>query len=87
MNILDYLIKEYIKKITEEDIYNYAKKEGIELLDEEVKTIYIYIKNYWKIVLKKDSTFIFEELKEKLRKEPYEKLVELYEKYKTQFNK
>ena len=79
---MNYLIKEYIKKITEEDIYNYAKKEGIELTNEELKIIYIYIKNYYEVLLNGDSTFIFEELKDKLRKEPYEKIIELYNKYK-----
>lgn len=83
--MLNYLIKEYIKKLTEEDIYNYAKKEGIILLDEELKTIYIYIKNYYEVLLNDDCTFIFEELKDKLRKETYNKIVELYNKYKTQF--
>ena len=47
----------------------------------------MYIKNYWEVLLNQDSTFIFEELKEKLRKEPYEKIVELYNKYKKQFKK
>lgn len=82
---MNYLIKEYIKNVTEEDIMNFAEKEGIKLLNEEVKIIYMYIKNYWEVLLNHDSTFIFEELKEKLRKEPYDKIVELYDKYKKQF--
>ena len=82
---MNYLIKEYIKKITEEDIYNFALKEGINLLDHEKKTIYVYLKNYWHVFLNEDSTFLFEELKEKLEPKTYNKLVELYNKYKTQF--
>ena len=39
---MDYLIKEYVKKITEQDIYNFALKEGITLLDHETKIIYLY---------------------------------------------
>lgn len=84
---MNYIIKEYIKNITEKDIVNFAEKEGIKLLNDEVKIIYMYIKNYWEVLLNQDSTFIFEELKEKLRKEPYEKIVELYNKYKKQFKK
>ena len=79
---MNYFIKEYIKKITEEDIYNFASKEGITLMENEVKVIYVYIKNYWQVFLNEDSTFLFEELKEKLSKEAYEKIVELYNKYK-----
>ena len=79
---MNYLIKEYIKKITEEDIYNYALKEGITLLNNEVKVIYVYIKNYWQVFLNEDSTFLFEELKEKVEPKTYDKLIELYNKYK-----
>lgn len=84
---MDFLLREYIKKITEEDIYNYAKKEGIALLNHEVRILYIYLKNYWQVFLNEDSTFLFEELKEKLEPKTYNKIVELYNKYKTQFKK
>lgn len=79
---MNYLIKEYIKKITEEDIYNFALKEGITLLNHETKIIYVYIKNYWNVFLNEDPTFLFEELKEKLESKTYDKIVELYNKYK-----
>lgn len=79
---MNYLIKEYIKKITEEDIYNFALKEGITLLNNEVKIIYVYLKNYWQVFLNEDSTFLFEELKEKVEPKTYDKLIELYNKYK-----
>lgn len=82
MNIF---LRSYINKITEQDIYNYALKEGITLLGDETRIIYTYLKNYWQVLLNDDSTFIFEELKEKLRDETYNKIVELYEKYKKQF--
>ena len=79
---MDFLIGEYIKKITEEDIYNFAVNEGVKLLNDEVKTIYVYIKNYWRVFLHEDPTFLFEELKDKLSEKAYNKAVELYNKYK-----
>ena len=79
---MNYLIKEYIKKITEEDIYNFALKEGITLLDKEKKIIYVYLKNYWQVFLNEEATFLFEELKEKLEPKTYNKILELYDKYK-----
>ena len=79
---MDFLIGEYIKKITEEDIYNFAVNEGVKLLNDEVKTIYVYIKNYWRVFLHEDATFLFEELKSKLSEKTYNKAVELYNKYK-----
>ncbi len=84
MNIF---IRNYIEKITEQDIYNFALKEGITLLNDESKIIYTYIKNYWQVLLEDDATFVFEELKEKLRPKTYKKVLELYTKYKTQFKK
>ncbi|MBR1386218.1 MAG: DUF2624 family protein [Bacilli bacterium] len=79
---MNLLIREYVKNLTEEEIYNFALKEGITLLDDETKVIYMYIKNYWQEFLESDPTYLFEELKEKLRDEPYRKIVELYNKYK-----
>ena len=79
---MKFLIKNYVEKLTEEDIENFAIKEGITLLDKEKRILYIYIKNYWETLLEKDSTFIFEELKEKLQPKTYEKVIELYNKYK-----
>jgi len=84
---LNIFIRNYIEKITEQDIYNFALKEGITLLNDESKIIYTYIKNYWQVLLEDDATFVFEELKEKLRPKTYKKVLELYTKYKTQFKK
>ncbi len=79
---MNLLIREYVKNLTEEEIYNFALKEGVTLLDDETKIIYMYIKNYWQEFLDSDPTYLFEELKEKLRDKPYRKIVELYNKYK-----
>ena len=79
---MKFVIRKYIETITEKEIEEFAIKEGIKLLDEEKKVIYLYIKNYWETLLEEDSTFIFEELKEKLQPKTYEKVIELYNKYK-----
>ncbi len=79
---MKFVIQKYIENLTEEELEEFALKEGIKLLDEEKKVLYVYIKNYWETLLEKDSTFIFEELKEKLQPKTYEKVIELYNKYK-----
>ncbi|MBR4672208.1 MAG: DUF2624 family protein [Bacilli bacterium] len=79
---MKFVIRKYIETLTEKEIEEFAIKEGIKLLDEEKKVIYLYIKNYWETLLEEDSTFIFEELKEKLQPKTYEKVIELYNKYK-----
>ena len=76
------LIKECVLKLTEEDILKFAKKKGITITDEEIKTIYMYIKNYWKEFYKGDPTDLFLELKEKLSKDVYDEILNLYNEYK-----
>ena len=39
------IIKNYVDKLTKEDIINYSKKEDIFLIVNEINVIYIYIKN------------------------------------------
>lgn len=79
------IIYEYIKKITKEDIWQFGKKQGLVLEQEEVDTIYNYIKNDTKRIFNNPNT-ILKETKNKLKNKTYEKLVELYNKYKTFIN-
>lgn len=76
------LIKNYIKKLTKEDILNFCYKENIKLNNEELDLAYVYIKKYWREFLKKDPSNIFYELKNKLSDSTYKKMIEIYEKYK-----
>jgi len=77
------LIKNYIKKLTKEDILDFCYKENIHLNNKELDLAYIYIKKYWKEFLKKDPSNIFNELKNKLSDSTYKKMIEIYEKYKV----
>ena len=79
---MDYLIKEYIKNIDEYTINKYAKINNINLSNDEIKVIYLYIKNYWQIFYKGDPTELFKELEEQIKKENLDKIKELYYKYK-----
>lgn len=79
---MEFVVKELVDNLTEKDIYNFSLKEGITLTDEELKIIYMYIKNYWKVFLKEDANYLFVELKEKLQPNTYNKIIELYNKYK-----
>ena len=79
---MEFVIKEFISRLTENDINNFALKEGITLENDELKTIYMYIKNYWQIFYKEDASYLLKELKEKLKPNTYAKIVELLNKYK-----
>lgn len=79
---MEYIIKEFVDKLKEEDIKSFALKERVTITDEEVKIIYMYIKNYWQIFYKDNPDTLFKELKEKLSEKVYNKIIELYTKYK-----
>ena len=75
------IIYEYIKRIKKEDIYNYGIKENIELDNKEIDIIYDYINNRYDDIIN-DTDNILLELKDKLNINTYNKLLELYDRYK-----
>ncbi len=76
------MLEKYINKLTKEDILKFSYKQNIKLTNEELDIIYFYIKKYWRYIAKNDPASIFMELKEKLSPNVYNKIIELYNKYK-----
>lgn len=74
------LIKKYINKLTPENIKNYALTQNEPLTDKESIIIYNHIKKHYLELLNNDTTS-FNELKLNLRKEPFDKIVRLYNEY------
>lgn len=71
------LIKKQIDKIEAKDIYEFAKKNGIALTEEEEKIIYKYIKSSWEELIFMDYNPILMEAKPYLREETMNKIEEL----------
>jgi hypothetical protein len=80
MNI--YLINEYVKRLTKDDIVKFAKSQGIILENEEVDTIYTYIKKYYKTFIYGNPRPILDELKSKVKPITYNKIETLYKEFK-----
>ena len=80
---MEFLIKGYVDRITEKNIVEYANKNGVSINDEEAKTVYLYIKNYWQIFYKGNPKELFNELRGKLRPNTYNMVVKLYNEYKS----
>ncbi len=76
------MIEKYINKLTKEDILKFSYTQNVKLTHEELDIIYFYIKEYWRQIVKSNPTSIFMELKEKLSTNVYNKMIELYNKYK-----
>ena len=79
------VVYNYIKNIKKEDIYNYGIKQGIEISNNDIDIIYDYINNRYDDIIN-DIERIFLEVKDKLNIKTYDKLLELYDKYKYIIN-
>lgn len=78
------LIQKYINTITTEDIKNFAIKNKMPISDNEALIIYNFIKKYYNEVLNKNDQ-IFLLLKDKVRPQVYNNIIDLYNKNKTKY--
>lgn len=76
------VIREYVKKMTLDDINNFAYKNGILLPKGEDKIIYDFIKNNWQEIYKGDRLKMLNEIKNKVSNNTYLYILDLYNKYK-----
>lgn len=76
------LIEKYINNLDIDSIISYGKKQGINVTQNDAQIIYDTIINKWRYILHNDPTNIFNDLKTKLEKDTYNKMIELYKKYK-----
>ena len=81
----EFLIKNYISKLTLNDIKTFAIKNGIELNEEELKIIEKYIRNDWRTIIYGNPRPILNELKEKLNQIEYQKIENLYVEKKKKY--
>lgn len=76
------LIEHYINKLTKEDIIDFSIKNDIILNNDELIYLYKIIKEKYKILLNGDTS-IFNEIKDNININTYNKIIELYNKYKN----
>ena len=76
------LIKNYINKLTKEDILNYLNKENITVSNDEIDLLYNSIKNDFDYVLNNNFYEYLEQYKFKLNTNLYNKIIEKYNEYK-----
>lgn len=80
------IIYEYINKLGKEDIINFGLNQGINLSQNEIDIIYYYIKNEYARMID-NPIEVINEIKDKVSKPVYDKIQELYNKYKNIINK
>lgn len=79
------LIQKQVEKITLQDIYAFALKNGISLEQAEAELIYRYIKTSWEELIFSDHNRILMEAKPKLRETTFYKIEELITFFKQKY--
>lgn len=79
------IIEKYVKKLKIKDIINYGIKYDIYINEEEASIILNYIKNDWKTIMYENPTKIFNDLKNKINIDNYDKIIDLYYKMKEKY--
>ena len=80
----DYLIIEYVKKLTVDDVKNFAKLKNINISDSEAIILYNYIKNHYQELLNNDSKII-KEIKDQINPNTFKEVYKLYLEYKIKY--
>ncbi len=78
------LAKKYIKRITPQDIKNYASSINITLTNQEVNIIFNFLLKYYEDLLNKNTT-VFNKLKPLIREDLYKQIITLYEENKNKY--
>lgn len=81
----EFLIKNYISRLTSNDIDTFAKKHGIELNEKELNIVEQHIKNDWRTIIYGNPRPILDNLKNKLNNIQYKKVENLYVEFKNKY--
>ncbi len=84
---MEYLIKEYIKKLEVNDIKKFALKNNINITDSEAIILYTYAKNNYQDIINGNDKEIIKELKNKLSSNTFKDAYKFYLEYKIKYLK
>ncbi len=76
------LLKNYINRLTKQDIINYLSKECVPASNEEIDMIYNAIKNDYEEILNTNFMSYISNYKLNFNQELYKKIIEKYNEYK-----
>lgn len=81
----EFLIRNYVSKLSISEIEVFSKKQGLSLNDDELKLIEQHIKNNWHTIIYGNPRPILDDLKEKLDDFSYQKIERLYVEFKDKY--
>ena len=82
-----YLISEYIKKLSVNDIIDFAHKKGFDIPYSDAVILYSYAKKYYQEFIDKNPQNIIKELKDKLSPDTFKGAYKLYLEAKIKYLK
>ena len=83
MIILNFIIKQYIEKLTVEDIIALCKTKNIKISEIDAEIVLKIGKKHWMDFYKGDPSFVISYLKDQLDTSTYNKLLKVYLEYKN----
>lgn len=79
------LIKQYIDRLTTEDIKNFATKQNVHLSDNEANALFYVVKNHYQEILSGNDGNVRKYLKEHLSEQSFNTVISLYEEYRLKY--
>ena len=81
----EYLIGEYVKKVSVNDIINFGLKNNIKVSIDDAKIIQHYVVNNYKELISNNPNNILKEIKQKIDPITYDKAYQLFIIYRNKF--
>lgn len=81
----EYLISQYVKKISVNDIINFGIKNNIDVSTCDAKVLLHYLINNYKELISDNPNNILKEIKRKIDPQTYDKAYKLYLNYRNQY--
>lgn len=78
--MMNLFIEQYVKKMTIDDIKSFLNKQEIKIDNNDITFFYNLIKTNWQDIIKNPTDYL-KIIKEKVSKEDYNKIYNLYIKY------
>ncbi len=84
--MIERLIANYVSKLKEQDVIQFALKNDINLKDDEVRIVYGTIQKYWREIIFGNHERILQKIKGKINNGTYQKIEELIILYKEKYH-
>ena len=81
------LVEGVVNKLSLNDIFNFAKKNSVNLSNEEASFILIFLKNNWYSLLKNQNIEIINSYKDNFSPNNFQRIKELLEFYKDRYGR